>query len=838
MAREIEDAAGTDREKPAPPLRPYLRKGDLPLSFAQERLWFLEQLQPGSSAYNLPAVFRLIGGLDAGVFRRSLAEIVRRHESLRTRFAVRDGRPVQVIEEGSRLEVPVVDLRALPAGRREAAARVLALEESRRPFDLAEGPLLRATLLRSTTAAGEDEHTVLLVMHHIVTDGWSMTVFVNEFGALYRAFSQGAPSPLPELPVQYADYALWQRGWLQGAVLEEQISFWKEALGGAAVLELPADRPRPPVQTYRGTAVPFLIPEGLVRSLERAVHSQSATRFMVLIASLSVLLSRYSGQEDVSIGSPIANRGRAETEPLIGFFANTLVLRTDLSGDPGFRGLLGRVREAALAAYAHQDLPFERVVEEVNPPRDLSRSPLFQVLLALQNTPEGQLDLPGLAAAPFPGLESTVAKFDLSLWLREAPDGVRGSLEINRDLFDPATAKRLAGHLLTLLEGAAAAPDLPFSELPILTRAEQQQVLEANATAAACSDQVAAHQLFEAWVERTPEAMAAVFQGESLTYRKLNEQANRLAHHLRALGIGAEDRVAFCLERSPLLLVAVLAVMKSGGTYVPLDPKHPRERLAYVLNDTRAAVLLTESRVAEFLEGLLPESTAAVLLDRDQEQIAMSSPENPAPLPDPAERLAYIIYTSGSTGRPKGVQVPHRALVNFLESMGRSPGLSPEDTLLAITTLSFDMAVPEVLLPLVTGGRIAIAPAEAVADGEALVSLLESSGATVLQATPTTWRLLIEAGWQGTPGLRGFIGAEAVLRELADRILDRGVELWTFYGPTETTVWSTFTRVEPGQRGPFPWETPSPTPRSTCWTRLFTASRPVSRASSTSAARG
>jgi amino acid adenylation domain-containing protein len=695
--------------------------------------------------------------------------------------------------------MPLIDLTEVPAEQRERRVRILAGEVLRRPFDLAQGPVLRAALLRVSAA----EHVVLFVVHHIASDGWSTDLLIRELATFYGAALEGRPAGLPELPIQYVDYAEWQRRWLQGERLEGEIGFWRRTLGGAPTLELPTDRSRPPVQTYRGGAVPVLLPNELAGPLAEIGRREGATPYMFLLAGCAVLLARYSGQEDISIGSPLANRTRAETEPVIGVFANSLVLRTDLAGAPGFREILNRVRRTALAAYAHQEIPFEKIVEELNPQRDLSRSPLFQVLLALQNVRRAGLTLPGLTVAPLQGVETTVAKFDLAFWLTETGLGISGSLEFNRDLFDEATAARMERHLRTLLAGAVDAPDRPFSELPLLTPEELSQLAAENSTAAPFSASLAAHQLFEAWVERTPDAVAAVFGEESLSYRELNRRANRLAHHLRALGVDMEDRVGFCLDRSPRLLVAVLAVMKAGGTYVPLDPKHPRERLAHVLGDCRASVLLTESRLAGSLEGLLPAGTAVVLLDREAPETAAAPAENLAPPIGSTERLAYIIYTSGSTGRPKGVQVPHRALVNFLESMARRPGLAPEDRLLAITTLSFDMAVPEVLLPLVTGARLVIAPAEAVADGEALAELLESSRATVLQATPTTWRLLMETGWEGSPGLRGWIGAEAVLREVADRLLDRGVDLWTFYGPTETTVWSTGTRVE-RSAGPVP----------------------------------
>ncbi|HEY4562182.1 MAG TPA: condensation domain-containing protein, partial [Thermoanaerobaculia bacterium] len=629
LLRQLKKLKG---ETPQPVIQPRAgQRAEVPLSYAQQRLWFLDQLQPGSPAYNLPTVVRLRGALDLGTYRRSLIEIVRRHESLRTRFAFRGGIPIQVIEETPRLEVLVVDLRALPAERRETDLRALVAEERRRPFDLAAGPLLRALVLRTATLDGEEELILLLLMHHIVSDGWSMTVLAREIGALYGAFLAGAPSPLPELPIQYADFAVWQRSWLQGAVLEEQISFWKQTLAGAATLELPTDRPRPPVQGHRGGVERFVLPASLLHDLGGLGRAEGVTLYMILLAGFSALLSRYSGQEDVSIGSPIAARTRAELEPLIGYFANTLVLRTSLAGGPSFLALLARIRAVTLAAYAHEDLPFEKVVEEINPQRDLSRSPLFQALLALQFQ-AATLDLPGLAVAP--SLErgadgETMAKFDLSLWMQESAVGVNGSLEFHRDLFDPSTAARLAVHLRALLERGVEAPGRPLSELPLLTAAELQQVAEGNATATPFSAHLGAHQLFEAWVDRTPDAVAAVYAGQSLTYRELNGRANRLAHYLRRLGVGAEDRVAFCLARSAELLVAVLAVMKSGGTYVPLDLRHPGERLAYVLSDTGAAVLLTESSVVERLEGLPPASAAVVLLDQEPAELAAASAENP-----------------------------------------------------------------------------------------------------------------------------------------------------------------------------------------------------------------
>ncbi len=773
------------------------REGEpLPLSFSQERLWFFEQMEPGSPVYHIPAVFRLTGRLGVAALEASLGEVVRRHAALRTAFSISGGQPVQTVSPPASLRLPMIDLGALPRERREAAARSLATGLTLQPFDLGSGPLLRAALLRLEP----EEHVTVFVVHHIVSDGWSMGVLVREVAALYGALVQGRPSPLPDLPIQYPDYALWQRRWLSDERLEDEISFWKRTLAGAPVLELPTDHPRPPVQTYLGSQEPFFFPADLVRAIKGLGLSEGSTLFMTLLAGLTVLLARYSGQEDVSIGSPVANRDRSQTEPLIGFFVNTLVFRTDLSGAVAFRELLGRVRRSALAAYAHQELPFERVVEEVNPPRDLSRSPLFQVMLAPQNTGGGQaLELPGLRLLPLEGVEKTVAKYDLTFWVTEAAQGVIGSLEHNRDLFEAAAVSRMIGHLRSLLAEAAAAPERPWTELPLLTAAEREELARLNATAVGFPADVPVHRLFEEQAARSPERAAVVFRGESLSYRELNERANRLAHALRSLGVNPDDRVGICVERSAEMAVAVLGVLKAGGGYVPLDPGHPRERLAYVLRDAGVGVLLTQERVAAKMPDLLGGVGRLLRLDSDWEEIARHPADNLSDPPLPSTRLAYAIYTSGSTGEPKGVQLPHRALVNLLLYVQRRLDFGADDAILAVTTLAFDIASLEVLLPLLVGGRVIVAPADAVGDGAALAGLLRDSGATVMQATPATWRLLVDSGWEGKPGLRILTGGEAMPRELAERLLDRVDELWNLYGPSETTIYSTGDAVPCGE---------------------------------------
>ncbi|HSK75928.1 MAG TPA: amino acid adenylation domain-containing protein, partial [Thermoanaerobaculia bacterium] len=761
-----------------------------PLSFAQERLWFLDQLDPGKATYNIPNALRLTGRLDVAALAASLAEVVRRHEVLRSTFTLAGGQPVQVAGPPS-TAMPVVDLTAVPGELRAEEVRRRMAEEVDRPFDLSRGPLLRALLLR----VAPEEHVAVLTLHHVASDGWSMGVLVREVAALYPALSQGRPSPLPELPIQYADFARWQRGWLQGEVLEQEIAYWRARLAGVAPLDLPTDRPRPPVQTFRGAALPLTLGSGTGEALEALGRRSGATFFMTALAAFMTLLHRYAGQDDIAVGTPSANRNRPEIEGLIGFFVNTLVVRADASGDPSFRELLGRVREASVGAFAHQDLPFEKVVEELRPERDLSRSPLFQVMFILQNLRAEPVKLPGLVLAPQPW-EVTTAKLDLTLSLFEGAGHLTGSIEWNTDLFERATIERMAGHLKILLAGIAADPEKRLSELPLLSGAERRQILsEWNETARDWPRETLIHELFEQQAARRPEAVAVTFAGERWTYRDLDLRANRLAHHLRRLGVGPETRVGLAVERSAEMVSALLGVLKAGGAYVPLDPSHPAERLGMVLDDSAVSVLLTEEKL---LSVLPPVNARIVCLDRDGEAIAAESAEAPERLGS-EENLAYVIYTSGSTGRPKGVELPHRAVVNFLRAMAERPGLGEADAVPALTTLSFDIAGLEIYLPLAVGGRIEVVGRDEAADGARLAARLASSGATAAQATPATWRMLLESGWEGLPGLKVLCGGEALPRDLAQELLARGVELWNVYGPTETAVWSAVGEVTPGE---------------------------------------
>ena len=754
-----------------------------PTSFAQGRLWFLDQFEPGSSVYNIPLVLKLEGVLDVEALEAALNVLVERHEALRTRFGVDEGDPVQLVAAALKVPLPVDDLGGVEEEEQEAELQKRVQSEADMPFDLAQGPLLRARLLR----LGERNHVLVLTLHHIISDGWSMGVLIRELSALYRACGEGAPSPLPALPVQYADYAIWQRDWLQGAVLDKQLSYWREQLKDLPVLDLPTDRPRPAMQSFRGALIGFDLPESLTKGLEALSQRAGVTLFMTLLAAFQLLLQRHSGQDDIVVGSPIAGRNKVEVEGLIGLFVNTLVLRTDLSGDPTFMELLGRVREVALGAYAHQDLPFDKLVEELQPERDLSRNPLFQVMFILQNAPPAELDLPGIKPS-VQSAQRVTAKFDLTLAMIKKSDGLRGMLEYNSDLLDAATAESLADHFQTLLKGFLADPDQPVGELPMLSEAERKKLLvDWNATATDYPGDQCIHHLFEAQVDRTPASLAVGFEDRHLSYQALDQKANQLAHHLQTLGVGADVLVGVALERSELMLVALLGVLKAGGAYVPMDPDYPGARLAYMLEHAGVRVLLTQDSMLE----RMPEHQAQlVCIDNDWDSISQLATERPAAAVRP-EYLAYVIYTSGSTGKPKGVQVHHGAVVNFLNSMARKPGMSARDVLLAVTTLSFDIAVLELFLPLTVGGRVQIVSREVSGDGDQLLSALKETGATLMQATPATWRILLSAGWQGSEGFKVLAGGEALPRDLVNELVDRVGGVWNMYGPTETTVWST-----------------------------------------------
>ncbi len=762
-----------------------------PASFAQQRLWFLDQVESGSAVYNIPSAFRLTGPLDPAVLTRALNAIVARHEALRTTFAAPDGTPMQVIAPALEIPVPLTDLRMLPAAEREAEALRIAYAQAGLGFDLARGPLVRAALIR----LADDDHLFVLIVHHIVADGYSMAVLFRELTALYAALRGSRAPTLPPVPIQYADYVMWQREWFESGVVEKQLGFWRQQLtGDLPVLSIATDRPRPAVQTLRGDFLRISVPRELTAALAEIARQESGSVFMVLLAAFNVLLHRYTGQEDILIGSPIANRDRAEIEQAIGFYTNTVVYRTDLSGGPTFRDLLGRVRRAALGVFANQDAPFEKVVEAVRPSRDLSHNPLFQVMFAVQQSPDTALQLEGVKVSAVP-VGSGTSKFDMLFELQEVSTGLQGMLEFNTDLFDRATIARMLEQYRVLLEGIAADPSRPVSELPLLPADEERRVLnEWNATAVDFGGPGCVHELFEREVDRAPDAIAAVFEGSALSYRELDRRANQLANHLRTLGVGPDVLVGLCVERSLEMLVALLGILKAGGAYLPLDPAYPSDRIGFMIEDSGIRVLVTTEALRD--ELLAADSALAlVLLDADADILAGAGDARPTSMTT-GEHLAYTIYTSGSTGRPKGVQLPHSAVVNFLNTMRREPGLSEQDVLVAVTTLSFDIAGLELYLPLTTGARVVLASREVASDGVLLRELLAECGATAMQATPATYRLLLDAEWK-SKGLKALIGGEAVPRDLVEALLPRVGELWNMYGPTETTIWSTIHRLEP-----------------------------------------
>ncbi|MCA1633792.1 MAG: amino acid adenylation domain-containing protein, partial [Acidobacteria bacterium] len=792
LAAEVEEALREGAGLEGAPIIRVERGSGLPLSFAQQRLWFLDQLEPGTSAYNIPAAVRLRGELDIPVLERTLSEVVRRHEVLRTTFETVGEEPRQVIHPAEPIRLGVRDLSPMAEEEREAEAVRLAAEESRRPFDLSRDLMLRASLLR----LGEQDHVVLFTLHHIASDGWSMGVLVREVAALYQSYLKGEESPLEELPIQYADYAAWQRARLQGEALEGQLSYWKRQLSGLPVLELPTDRPRPAVQSFKGAYESLELGSELSAGLKELSRREGATLFMTLLAGWQALLSRYSGQEDISVGSFIANRNRAETEGLIGFFLNNLALRTDLSGNPTFRELLARVREVALGAYLHQDLPFELVLEAIQPERDASRTRLFQVMFVLQNTPKQSLELPALKLS---GIEAKNprANFDLTLWMWETPTGLGGAIEYNTDLFDQTTVARMVEHFQTLLEGAVANPEERVGRLPLLREWERRRLLvEWNDTAAPYERDRCIHELIEEQAARAPEATAVVFEDRRMTYGELNARANRIARRLRALGVGPEVRVGVCVERSMEMVVGVLAVLKAGGAYVPLDPAYPTERLVHMMEDSRAPVLLTQQRL---LKSLPEHDMPTLALDGESEPPAPEDAENLARTAA-ADNLAYVIYTSGSTRKPRGAMISHRSLVNAYRAWESSYELGTEVRCsLQTASFAFDVFSGDLVRALCSGGKLIICPGELLLSAPDFYELLRRERVDGFEVVPAILRNLIqhlEETNQSLDFMRLIVAGADVwyYREFEQTKPFCGprTRLINSYGLTEATIDSTF----------------------------------------------
>jgi len=759
-----------------------------PASFAQQRLWFLEQLDPGKSVYHMLYVVRFDTRVDVAALEQSLNEVVRRHESLRTSFATVDGQPMQVVAKEIRIEIPVVDLSELSPDERELEAQRWSQREAEQPFDLAVGPLLRARLLRFA----DDEQVLLICVHHIVSDGWSMRVLFRELSMFYEAFSAKRSLTLPELSIQYADYAAWQREWLRGEELEAQVSYWKNQLEGApAVLELATDRPRPAMQTFVGARTYVELPASLVQKLRALSNREGVTLFMLLLAAFDVLLWRYSGQQDLVVGTPIAGRNRSELEGIIGLFANTLPLRVDLSGNPSFRELLARVRETALDADAHQDMPFDKLVEELHPQRTLSHTPIFQVIFAFENAsmPKGGLNTTGLE------VDRGITHADLSLFITEKADSLSCMWEYSTDLFDKETIERMIRNYQTLLESILESPDERIAYLQSCAAEELQRLLvEWNCTKTSESSPRCIHEVFEAQVEQTPGAIALVSGNERLSYRQLNARANQVAHYLRKHGVGPETPVGVCLERSAQMIVALLGVLKAGGAYVPLDPGYPSERLAFTLADSGVSVLLTEKH----LEHIFHEPSAEIVCLDECAAIATENTGNPARLSTP-ENLAYIIYTSGSTGVPKGVAVSHATVVHLFTATKERLGFREGDVWTVVHSSAFDFSVWEIWGSLLQGGRLIVVPLDVVQSPTDLYALLCREQVTILNQTPSALRQLLEVrrASQEDWNLRLIVcGGDALDQELAAELVQLDIPVWNFYGPTESTVWTTCTLIE------------------------------------------
>ena len=760
-----------------------------PMSFAQQRLWFLDQLEPGTAAYNLFTGYRLSGPLDLMALQKSLSEILRRHEVLRTNFAMIEGRPVQILNPPRTLELPLVDLTELSKHERETQLLKLANEEAQRSFDLARGPMLRATVVK----LAPQEHVSLLTVHHIVFDGWSMGIFLNEMAVLYDTFSRSALSPLRDLSMQYGDFARWQRKALQDSRLEEILVYWKQQLRDAPpLLELPTDRPRTAMQSFAGTQMPFALSLSLSGSLRALSRQEDVTLFMLLLAAFKVLLCRYSGQQNIVVATPVAGRDRSEIEGLIGFFVNTLVLQTDLSGNPTFREVLKRVREVALGAYAHQDLPFEKLVEEVRPERDTSRNPLFQVMFVLQNASAGTQPTPEIRSAGLTmtrvDVDSVTSQFDLTLGLIDREDDLVFWLEYNTHLFNRDRIERMAGHLRSLLEAVVRNPTLKVSDLPLLTDTEQAQLLSLNQNPRAFAHDRCIHQLFEAQAAKSPEAVAMVFEQRAMFYGELNASANRLAHHLIACGVGPEMGVGVLMERSFDLVVAILAILKAGGAYVPIDPSYPPDRISFILRDANIQLVITQSNLAARVENIVP----VVQVDET------AGPQyiwNPVRRGSPAN-TAVILYTSGSTGKPKGVVVQHQSLVHYVEHAIDSYQLTAADRVLQFASIGFDTSTEEIFCPLSCGARLVLRTEEMLDSTTNFLERCSELGISVLTLPTAYWHQLVTAmsdkDWILASNVRLWIsGGESMLPQSVHEWQDhlgKRVRLLNSYGPTEATI--------------------------------------------------
>jgi amino acid adenylation domain-containing protein len=775
-----------EQDRTATVVRRRLRLDRAPLTFAQERMWFLEQLEPGSPAYNMVAGVNLLGPVNLPALEQSFDQEIRRQGALRTSIRSSEAEPEQLVSAEARLGVSVVDLTGLDKDCAAHKLDRLAHARATRVFDLGQAPLMGVELLRS----GETDHALVMGIHHIVSDGWSMGILVAEIAELYRANVGGGPACLPDLNIDYCDFAAWQRERFKGPTLDRELSYWREQLTGVTgILDLPADRPRPAAQTYRGATEAIFLNRESREALENFSGRQEVTLFITLLAAFAVLLHRHTGECDICIGTPISGRTSLEVENLVGLFMNTLVLRAGLSGDPSFRDLVGRIRQVMLAAHTHQHLPFEKLVEAVKPQRDMSRNPLFQVMFTMQNLQRDQPAFPGIALAPL-RVDRKTAKLDLMLSVSENNAGLIASFEYATDLFDATSIKSLASRFLTVVEGIGAG-SRRLSELPWLSHAERHQVLaEFNDSGAAHTAVACIHELIEASSNRKPDAVSVAFGSQQLSYRGLWERADRVRRLVAGCGAGPGFLVGVMAERSLEMIVALIGVLESGAAYVPLDPHYPADRLDFIVEDAGLSLVLTQS----FLQGVLTSRCPRpvfldAFLDSDLDSIpAAASPPDRCSVA--LDGPAYVIYTSGSTGRPKGVKVTHRSVANFLNSMSRRPGLGEGDTLFAVTSFSFDIAALEIFLPLALGARVVLAGREATKDGGALMLELAESAASVMQATPSTWRLILQLNPDRASALKPLCGGEALPPAVSQGLVNAYGCLWNLYGPTETTIWS------------------------------------------------
>ncbi|HEV3316175.1 MAG TPA: amino acid adenylation domain-containing protein [Candidatus Angelobacter sp.] len=796
QARTVERLLGSGQTAASAGIRPSTRPDNLPLSFAQQRLWLLHQLEPTSDFYNIPIVLRIRGPLNVNILGNCCNEIMRRHEVLRTTFPIRQGAPVQQIAAAVGPPLAVTDLGHLPLEQAEATARELMSREAERPFDLSCGPLLRPSLLR----LAKDEHVLLLNMHHIIVDGWSLGILMREMAVLYEAFLARRSSPLPPLSIQYADYTLWQREWLSGELLGADLTYWRQQLSGTSALALPTDRPRPKVQTFRGAKRSILLSPQVLDRLKELARRESSTLFMTLLAALKVLLYRYTGQAEITVGTPVAGRNQREIELLIGFFVNTLALRSRVFGHPRFVEFLRQVREISLGAYAHQDLPFDKLVEELHPQRDPSSTPFFQVMFALEDMLPQELALAGLQMSPIE-IEGRTAKFDLTLTIRETSHGLSISFEYNSGLFEDATAERMTNHFQRLLWGIASDPKQQISEISLLAEEERRQMLmEWNHTEHDWPIHETVLELLEAQARESPEALAVMFEGKRLVYRELHERANQLARFLRKLGVGPEVPVGVCMERSEKLVIALLGILKAGGAYVPLDPSYPAERLNYILNDAECGVLL----VGDGLKEKLPDVGARLVCLEDEWQAISAESREAVESKVGGENLVYVIYTSGSTGQPKGVMNIHRGLLNRLQWGQEAYDLDESDRVLQKTPFGFDISVWEFFWPLMYGACLVVARPEGHKDSQYLVRTIQQERITTLHFVPSMLQVFLqEPGLEDCASLRRIISSgEALSREVVQKFHDRlPVELHNLYGPTEASIEVSFWPCRGQQEG-------------------------------------